>query len=113
MRKKVLSAVMIGAAAMLFVGCASTAENMQAQGYGPDYSQGYGDGCESGKKAAGDAFSQFKKRVDRFDRDYKYREGWNDGFRTCKSEFDQVERDVREASREQAIEHSSDNRYRY
>jgi hypothetical protein len=79
---------------------------MQAQGYGPNYSQGYGHGCETGKKSAGDMFSQFKKDVNRFDSNYKYREGWKDGFRTCKSEFAQIERNVRANSRDQAIRDS-------
>jgi len=106
MTKKVLTIAVIGAAAMMFSGCASTVENMQAQGYGPNYSQGYGDGCETGKKSAGDMFSQFKKNVNRFDNNSKYREGWKDGFRTCKSEFEQIERNTRSNSRNQAIRDS-------
>jgi len=64
---KIKIAVAIGVATIMFSGCATTTETMEAQGYGPNYSQGYGDGCETGKKSAGDMFSQFKKNVNRFD----------------------------------------------
>ncbi len=106
MAKRVLMILAMGTAAILFSGCASTAENMMAQGYGSNYSQGYGDGCETGKKSAGDMFSQFKKNVNLFNRNLKYREGWKDGYRTCKAEFEQIERNTRAASRDQAIRDS-------
>ena len=92
-----------------FTGCASTAENMQAQGYGPIYSQGYGDGCDSGKKAGGSMFDQFKKNVNQYDSQYKYREGWDDGYRQCKSEEIQLERSIENASRNAAISNSYNN----
>jgi len=86
-----------------FTGCASTAENMQAQGYGPDYSQGYGDGCTSGKKAGGSMFDQFKKDVKRYDNNHKYREGWEDGYKECKSEEKELMHSIENAQRDQAI----------
>ncbi len=99
------------ALALAFSGCASTAESMRAQGYGPDYSQGYGDGCDSGKKAGGSILDQFKKNVDMYDYNHKYREGWDDGFRQCKSEEKQLMRSIDDAQRDQAIRDSG--RYRY
>jgi len=101
----VIIAAMI-AGTMMFNGCASTAENMQAQGYGPNYSQGYGDGCTSGKKAGGSMFDQFKKDVNRFDSNRKYAEGWNDGFKTCKSEFKASMRSIEANNRDRAIRDS-------
>ena len=92
-----------------FTGCASTADNMRAQGYGPEYSQGYGDGCDSGKKAGGSLFEQFKKDVNHYDNSYKYREGWSDGYRQCKSEEKQLERSIANASRDAAISNSYNN----
>jgi hypothetical protein len=86
-----------------FTGCASTAESMQQQGYGPDYSKGYGDGCTSGKKAGGALLLDFTKNVDRYDNNGKYREGWDDGYKTCKSQQNQLERAVEDSSRDQAI----------
>ncbi len=99
------------ALAWSFTGCASTAENMKAQGYGPEYSQGYGDGCDSGKKAGGSMFDQFKKNVNRYDNNHKYREGWDDGYKECKSEEKQIMKSVENASRDAAIR--DNNRYRY
>jgi len=92
-----------------FTGCASTAENMRAQGYGPEYSQGYGDGCDSGKKAGGSLFDQFKKDVNHYDNSHKYREGWNDGYRQCKSEEKQLEQSIENSSRDAAIRDSYDS----
>ena len=59
---------------------------MQQKGYGLAYSKGYDDGCESGKKAGGGMFNDFRKNVNRYDNDYKYREGWEDGYRQCEDE---------------------------
>jgi hypothetical protein len=86
-----------------FTGCASTAENMRAQGYGPDYSQGYGDGCNSGKKAGGSMFDQFKKDVRKYDNNHKYREGWEDGYKECKSEEKELMHSIESANRDAAI----------
>jgi hypothetical protein len=94
-----------------FTGCASTAENMRAQGYGPDYSQGYGDGCDSGKKAGGSMLDQFKKNVDRYDNNNKYREGWEDGYDSCKSQEKELMHSIEDASRNQAIRDSGKYRY--
>jgi hypothetical protein len=94
-----------------FTGCASTAENMRAQGYGPDYSQGYGDGCDSGKKAGGSMFDQFKKDVRKYDTNHKYKEGWEDGYKECKSEEKQLMHSIDDASRNQAIRDSGKYRY--
>ena len=110
-----LNTMILGTTALVgllaFNGCASTSETMMQQGYGPDYSQGYGDGCDSGRKAGGSMFDQFKKDVRRYDSNYKYREGWDDGYKECRSEEKQLMKNINEASREQAIRDSG--RYRY
>jgi len=104
MKKKTLLTVMTATAITFgFSGCASTAETMQAQGYGPDYSQGYGDGCTSGKKAGGSMFDKFKKNVDKYDNNHKYREGWEDGYKECKSEEKQLMKSIEDYNRDQAI----------
>ncbi len=87
----------------LLSGCASTADNMRAQGYGPDYSQGYGDGCDSGRKAGGSMFDQFKKNVRLYDSNYKYQEGWDDGYKECRSEEKEMLHSIEKAQRDQAI----------
>lgn len=104
-----LTIAAVATMALAFTGCASTAENMRAQGYGPNYSQGYGDGCTSGKKAGGSMFDQFKKDVRRYDSNYKYREGWDDGYKECKSEERELMHSIEEGQRDQALREIGDN----
>lgn len=103
MTKTAVTLLAAAAMALNFTGCASTADNMRAQGYGSSYSQGYGDGCDSGKKAGGSMFDQFKKDVNRYHSDSKYREGWNDGYSQCKSEEKELMHSIQSARRDQAI----------
>ncbi len=91
-------------------GCASTSENMIAKGYGESYSQGYEDGCETGRKAAGALFVDFNKDVNRFNRETKYRQGWGDGYEVCRSEQIQMIRSSEASSRERAIRDRYKNR---
>ena len=109
--RTLLTLATVAAMGLSFSGCASTAENMRAQGYGPDYSQGYGDGCDSGKRAGGSMFDQFKKDVRRYDNNHKYREGWEDGYKECRSEEKQLMRSIENAQRDQAIRDSDHYRY--
>jgi len=90
-------------------GCASTSETMMQQGYGPYYSHGYEDGCKSGRKAGGSMFDQFSKNVRLYDSDYKYREGWNDGFRVCRGQEKEMLRSMENAQRVNAEEHIAEN----
>ena len=95
------------ALAALFVlgGCSSTSETMMQQGYSPDYSHGYEDGCKSGRKAGGSMIDQFSKNVRLYDNDYKYREGWDDGFRVCRGQEKEMLRGMENAQRVNAEEH--------
>ena len=102
-KRTLLTAATVVAMGLSFTGCASTAESMQKQGYGPDYSKGYGDGCTSGKKAGGALLLDFTKNVDRYDHNNKYREGWDDGYESCKSQQRQLEHSIEDTNREQAI----------
>jgi len=90
-------------------GCASTSETMMQQGYGPDYSHGYEDGCKSGRKAGGSMFDQFTKNVRLYDHSGKYREGWNDGFKVCKGEEKEMLHSMENAQRVNAEEHIAKN----
>ena len=108
---KFVSLAAATALALWFTGCASTAENMRAQGYGPSYSQGYGDGCNSGRKAGGSILDTFKKDVRRYDSEHKYREGWDDGYKECRSEEKELMKNINESSREQAIRDSGKYKY--
>jgi len=68
-------------------GCASEGERLMREGASPEYAKGYDDGCSSGKKAAGDMFSQFHKNIRAYQANGDYRQGWNDGHEECKSEL--------------------------
>ena len=71
----------------LLTACVTEGELLKDRGYPEAYTQGYDDGCSSGKKAGGSWFDEFKKDVHRFQRDADYHDGWQDGFEECKSQF--------------------------
>jgi hypothetical protein len=56
-------------------------------------------------------FDQFKKDVRRYDNNYKYREGWEDGYKECRSEEKELMRSIENANRNQAIRDSGKYRY--
>ena len=66
-------------------GCQSTHETLLANGYPPAYADGFDAGCSSGRQAAGVISGEFKKDVPRYLKDPTYAQGWEDGFRQCKS----------------------------
>ena len=86
-----LAGVVLGSALMMN-GCASEGERLMREGASPAYARGYDDGCSSGKKAAGDMFSQFHKNVRLYKQDEEYRMGWNDGRQECLSERQGMQR---------------------
>lgn len=78
------------------------------EGASPAYAQGFDDGCSSGKKSAGDLFSQFHKNVQAFQHNQDYRQGWNDGHEECRNEWLSMNRQQQLSIEEQraADEHS-------
>ena len=86
-----------------FSGCASQKEIMIQQGYPLAYADGFDDGCHSGNKAGGSLFDQFKKDVNRFEKDSQYAQGWSDGFRQCESEQEAIQRQMRMAIEQQKL----------
>lgn len=83
--------------ALLLTGCQSAHEQMIEQGYPPAYADGYGDGCSSGRQAAGLMVGDFRKNVPRYLAERQYETGWDDGFRQCQSmQANQDLRDYRE-----------------
>lgn len=69
--------------ALLLGGCASTHDQLLAQGYPPAFADGFEDGCGSGREAAGAISGGFRKDVPRYLADERYSSGWEDGFRQC------------------------------
>ncbi len=72
---------------LLLAGCASEGQRLMQEGASPEYAQGFDDGCASGKKSAGDMFSQFHKNVRAYQQNSDYRQGWNDGHEECEEEW--------------------------
>jgi hypothetical protein len=48
-------------------------------------------------------FDQFKKDVRKYDNNHKYREGWEDGYKECKSEEKELMHSIESANRDAAI----------
>ncbi len=71
----------------LLVGCVTEGDILREKGYPRAYTEGYDDGCSSGKRAAGSMFDEFKKNVHRFQDDPDYHDGWKDGHDECKSQW--------------------------
>jgi len=59
---------------------------------GADYSMGYGDGCQSGRKAAGAVEASSKKNTQSYLSSAQYREGWKTGYKECKFREEKVAR---------------------
>lgn len=76
---------------------------MIQQGYPLAYADGFDDGCHSGKKAGGSLFDQFKKDVNRFEKDSQYAQGWSDGFRQCETEQEALQRQIRMGIEQQRL----------
>ena len=53
----------------------------------PAWQDGYLPGCESGASAAGDLGFKFSKDFQRYLSDPMYKQGWDDGFKVCNSQF--------------------------
>jgi hypothetical protein len=111
--KTMILTSLMAAGLLAFAGCASTSETMMQKGYGPAYSKGYEDGCESGKKAGGGMFNDFRKDVSRYDREYKYREGWEDGYRQCKGEEKALMQSIQSSQRAEMEREAIANSRRY
>ncbi|MCO6059524.1 hypothetical protein NG726_22995 [Pseudomonas sp. MOB-449] len=78
--------------ASLLAGCESTHDHLLAQGYPPAFADGFADGCNSGRQAAGVISGEFRKDVPRYLKDANYAEGWSDGFRQCQAQVQSEER---------------------
>ena len=67
-------------AAGLLAACAPAKKEatVNLAGYSPAFRAGYGDGCESSKRTAGQIRDE-----DRFKHDAQYALGWRDGFDIC------------------------------
>lgn len=74
--------------ALALAACQTSVANVPAGP--PGYRQGFAEGCDSGYVAAGHPYYQFKKNPTRYAQDNMYSQGWNDGFATCKGQYDSL-----------------------
>jgi hypothetical protein len=75
--------------APLLVACGdivSSEDALRKHGYSETYVSGYHDGCQSGKRAGGDTFSQRARDQSAYAAGADYRSGWDYGFITCRDE---------------------------
>lgn len=79
-------------AALAVSGCApvDSVTRRNTAGQPPAYVNGYSAGCGSGYVAAGHPYARFGKDVQRYLSDPVYKTGWDDGFATCKGDYDSV-----------------------
>ncbi|WP_228768381.1 hypothetical protein [Shewanella sp. TC10] len=89
---------------LIITACQSTRDSMVEQGYPLAYADGFQDGCDSGNKAGGSLFDQFKKDVTRFNTETDYAQGWSDGFRQCETEQESIQRQVRMSIEQQNLQ---------
>jgi hypothetical protein len=54
----------------------------------PEYREAYVDGCQSGRVAAGYPYARIRKSIDRYGSDSTYKQGWDDGYSACKSQYE-------------------------
>ncbi|KPZ72060.1 MULTISPECIES: hypothetical protein [unclassified Shewanella] len=103
MNKNVISFISI-VCVVILTGCQSTRDTMIEQGYPLAYADGFQDGCDSGNKAGGSLFDEFKKDVNRFNQEQDYAQGWTDGFRQCETEQESIQRQVRMSIEQQKLQ---------
>jgi hypothetical protein len=85
----------------ILTGCAGltpeeqlTREMVGVGGKSPMFTNGYGDGCQSGMSAAGNNAFNYVKDIQAAN-NTEYKQGWEDGFRMCQSRQSERNRDNR------------------
>ncbi len=71
----------------MITSCQSFRKRMILEGFSEEYVDGYMDGVQCGRVAAGEYSYKFIQDSARYETDIEYREGWNDGFKTGKAYF--------------------------
>ena len=54
----------------------------------PEYQSAYVDGCQSGRVAAGYPYARIRKDIKLYAADNTYKQGWDDGYSACKSQYE-------------------------
>ena len=74
---------------LALAGCATDAENVPPGP--PEYRTGFAGGCNSGYVAGGHPYYQFPKDISLYLANALYKQGWDDGFVTCKGRYDAIQ----------------------
>ena len=64
----------------------SSEDALRKHGYSDAYVAGFHDGCQSGKRAGGDNFSQRARNEARYTSGSDYKTGWDYAFISCRDE---------------------------
>lgn len=91
-RSRMIIATHSAALALSLVACAPIAPRQATPPQPPQYREGFDQGCQSGRSAAGRVGSRFTKDPIRFQSDAMYADGWRDGFNNCKGNAEAVDR---------------------
>ncbi len=84
-KSSVLKMFVIGMVAGAVTGCGPKGEQIMIQNpEGAAYSTGYGDGCASGRYAAGNREITERKDMMRYQTDKRYQKGWDTGYEECR-----------------------------
>jgi len=77
-------------AALLLAGCATKSGDIHIGP--PAYRVGYSSGCDSGFAAAANPYYRFRKDPQMYLSDPMYKQGWDDGYNACKSQYEDIGR---------------------
>ena len=96
-RARVLSNAIPLSLAIFMTACApvDAVTKRNTSGQPPAYVDGYSAGCGSGYVASGHPYARAGKDVTRYLADAIYKTGWDDGFATCKGQYDSIGNSLR------------------
>ena len=78
---------------LILVGCATSYDHVPPGP--PDYREGYRDGCNCGYVQAGHPYYRWTKNVTKYGSSELYKQGWDDGRDTCRSQYEGIRRSIR------------------
>ena len=107
-KSSVLKMFVIGMITGMVTGCGPKGEQIMIQNArGADYSTGYGDGCASGRYAAGNTEISHRRDTMRYHRSEQYRLGWETGFKECKFRERKIRKRIEKMERANGFEPST------
>jgi hypothetical protein len=91
MKRYAMKTILVLSAMVWASGCAPHGEQVMIQNAkGVGYSQGYADGCATGRHATGSTETNTTKTTLQYLNDKEYKKGWNTGYEECKFREERV-----------------------